>query len=168
MHSSPEPDTTRRSGFFPSPQTSVDGHLSLLPLVLDSSSPTCRESEPQTGHKSAKGRSSRPGSAFHPYKSAVGPAPLIVSQSTAASPSKPIHFIEATFQSGHDSQSSAQSVGEGALGSCRPKRKKITPSQLSKLLEVFETTDNPGYDVRESVGKVSGLCGGFETLEADQ
>ncbi|GAA5908198.1 uncharacterized protein JCM6883_004304 [Sporobolomyces salmoneus] len=115
-------------------------------------------------YKGAKGRHLRPDTAFHPYKSSQGshPPPLPPqnpppstlpppSIATPSSSSKPIQFIESTFQPGGDLNNPTQTTSGGS-GYCRPKREKVSQLQLSKLLKLFETTDNPSCDVRDSVG----------------
>lgn len=81
--------------------------------------------------------------AYHPYRNAPP---------SHSSPPKPILFVDATFQPGDSAHSTYSGVG---LPQCRPKRKRITTEQLAKLLDVFEGTDNPCFDVREQVGNVS-------------
>lgn len=115
---------------------------------------------PSEHQLSSKSRSPRLNAPYHPYKAnQTSPPPPSRSQPSSVSPPpsaaslpKAIHFVDSTFQPG-DSNGSTSSSGN--LPHCRPKRKKITHSQLTKLLEVFDTTDNPGFDVRDNVGRVS-------------
>ncbi|KAL1920601.1 uncharacterized protein VTP21DRAFT_978 [Calcarisporiella thermophila] len=41
--------------------------------------------------------------------------------------------------------------------STKPKRRRITPEQLAELESLFEVTDTPSFDIRESVGKRLGM-----------
>ncbi|GAA5949623.1 hypothetical protein JCM3765_002728 [Sporobolomyces pararoseus] len=131
-----------------------------VPESLETS-PVDRHSESPV-YKGSKARHSRPvAAAFHPYKSSQGPSPLpqlsLPPQPLPpfAPAPKPIQFIDATFQPG-DPNNLTQTTN-GGLAYCRPKRKKIIPSQLTRLLEVFQTTDNPGFDLRDSVGQEIGM-----------
>ncbi|GAA6021346.1 hypothetical protein JCM11491_004754 [Sporobolomyces phaffii] len=107
-------------------------------------------------YKGSKGRHSRPGSAFHPYKSSQTspPPPSSPPAAPSAPPPKSIQFIDATFQ---PDGTTDVTQGGGGVAHCRPKRKKITQAQLTKLVETFNTTDNPGFEVRDSVGKEIGM-----------
>ncbi|KAM0755770.1 hypothetical protein T439DRAFT_320480 [Meredithblackwellia eburnea MCA 4105] len=44
-----------------------------------------------------------------------------------------------------------------ALSQLKPKRKRITPEQLEALTGLFEQTDSPSFDVRESMGARLGM-----------
>lgn len=39
----------------------------------------------------------------------------------------------------------------------RPKRKRINPEQLARLLDLFSHTDTPSYEMRENVGAELGM-----------
>lgn len=84
------------------------------------------------GHSSPSASTTRGHHAYHPYH-----AP------------QSITFVDAS------QQAEAASRGEGPTDmQCKPKRKRILPGQLERLLEVFEVTDTPSYDVRERLSAV--------------
>ncbi|GAA6058726.1 hypothetical protein JCM10212_003414 [Sporobolomyces blumeae] len=104
-------------------------------------------SQDAMSHSQHRRHASYANPAFHPYRPSPAPPP-------APNPSKPILFVDATFQPGGPMTADYSGTG---IPHCRPKRKRITPEQLTKLVEVFETTDNPCFDVRESVGEEIGM-----------
>lgn len=44
-----------------------------------------------------------------------------------------------------------------ALSEVRPKRKKITQEQFEHLASIFEQSQTPGFDLRESAGAQIGM-----------
>ncbi|GAA5834517.1 hypothetical protein JCM9279_004340 [Rhodotorula babjevae] len=84
--------------------------------------------------------------AYHPYRQPL-PSP------TPTKPVKSITFVDANEQV----EAALKGNTLEALQNCRPKRKRIHPEQLERLLEVFETTDSPTYEVRDKLGADTGM-----------
>ncbi|GJN91698.1 hypothetical protein Rhopal_004721-T1 [Rhodotorula paludigena] len=78
--------------------------------------------------------------AYHPYK-------------PPSASSKPICFVDTTQQAA----AAATSGSIDPLQQCRPKRKRITPEQLVKLVAIFDTTDSPSYEIRETLSTECGM-----------
>ncbi|KPV78536.1 uncharacterized protein RHOBADRAFT_41081 [Rhodotorula graminis WP1] len=97
-------------------------------------------------HSSPSSSASRPHAqhdhAYHPYR-----------QSPAPTPTKAITFVDANEQI----EAALKGSSLDALQNCRPKRKRILPDQLERLLEVFETTDSPTFEVRDKLGAATSM-----------
>lgn len=126
---------------FPPPSSTSSASSSRI----QSPQPSTRYNDPN-GPLPLKNRTAHSAApAYHPYRN---------NPPSHSSPPKPILFVDATFQPGDSASSTYSGAG---LPQCRPKRKRITTEQLTRLLDVFEATDNPCFDVREQVGNVSRL-----------
>ncbi|GAA5944653.1 hypothetical protein JCM10213_008099 [Rhodosporidiobolus nylandii] len=86
--------------------------------------------------------------AYHPYRPQEAPSPTPSATCAPVPSRRPILFVDTTQQA---------SASNDALRQCRRQRKRITPEQLARLTEVFEMTDSPSYDVRDSLGAAIGM-----------
>ncbi|BGP28884.1 hypothetical protein JCM10296v2_000620 [Rhodotorula toruloides] len=84
---------------------------------------------------------------YHPYRTSKP------SSSTAATASTGITFVDTTQQAA----AAATGLSRDGLQQCRPKRKRITPEQLVHLTAVFESTDSPSFEQRETLADQTGL-----------
>lgn len=83
---------------------------------------------------------------YHPYPYRASKP----SSSGAAKASTGITFVDTTQQTA----AAATGLSGDGLSQCRPKRKRITPEQLVHLTAVFESTDSPTFEQRETLAEV--------------
>jgi len=65
--------------------------------------------------------------------------------------------VRSTSSQGTSQGTSSKNSSIDLERTSRPKRKRITPDQLQVLLSLFEQTDTPSYELRESVGAQLGM-----------
>ncbi|GAA5823625.1 hypothetical protein JCM3770_000702 [Rhodotorula araucariae] len=135
----------------PEPPSWIPLNVSIQPFPFDgartqhvqeATSGVAAHASPRSAAVPGPVRHRAPDTSYHPYKP---PAP--------APPPTTITFVDS------NEQTAAASKGKASDGlqACKPKRKRILPVQLVKLLAVFETTDSPSYDVREKLGAETGM-----------
>ncbi|GEM06379.1 homeobox protein YOX1/YHP1 [Rhodotorula toruloides] len=84
---------------------------------------------------------------YHPYRTTKS------SSSIAADSLTGITFVDTTQQAA----AAATGLSGDGLQQCRPKRKRITPEQLVHLTAIFETTDSPTFEQRETLAEQTGM-----------
>ncbi|PRQ72670.1 hypothetical protein AAT19DRAFT_16594 [Rhodotorula toruloides] len=94
-----------------------------------------------------KQRSTSQDVSYHPYQASKP------SSSTVPNASTGITFVDTTQQAA----AAATGLSGDGMQQCRPKRKRITPEQLVHLTAVFESTDSPSFEQRETLAEQTGM-----------
>ncbi|KAI8138837.1 hypothetical protein BJV82DRAFT_279281 [Fennellomyces sp. T-0311] len=135
--------------------------LSISALLNDVAVDPYRSPEMDHPHRS-KLEHSEPLDYFSPLRSPGGPSP-IMSSSVASSPGPPRklerpkswHKDTITPEGYHRRTNSNGDVIVSTIA--KAKRKRISPEQFRRLMEVFEQTDTPSSEVRENLASELGM-----------